>query len=216
MRKEEIEALEDEHLQLRKKEILVGLSDEEKGQLVRIMSDLDAALSTKKNPVSTEASQAFMTVKVVAIRNYKIEEQAVKQSFFEKLKKKEQTFYYELIAREEDIQSDYYDHDFALSLIDLMTENGLGDQWNHILPPAIDTSMFHEFTLNKEEVDWIKKLPDPSWCLQLVNGIKDLEGKALRKNGEDLSDAITWLKHHWSEGYQIYIDFSELKWLHIR
>ena len=216
MKTEEIYDLKDEHLQLRKKEVLEGLSSEEKRKLERIMGDLDVALS-KKHSVSTEASQMYMSVKVVAVRNYKFEEQPVKQSFFEKLKKKEQIFYYELIvANEEDIQSDYYDFSFALSLIDLMKENGLGNQWNQILPPAIDTSMFHEFILNKKEMDWIKELPDPAWCLQMVSEIKDLEGKALRQSGEDMHDAVTWLKHRWSEGYQIYIDYSELGWLDIR
>lgn len=157
-----------------------------------------------------------MTVKVVAVRNFKFEEQQVKQRFFEKLKKKESIVYYELIVTDEnDIQSDYYDYDFALSVIKFIKENGLGNQWNQILPPAIDTPMFHEFTLSKKEMEWIKELPDPAWCLQIVNDIKCLEEKAV-KHSEDMHDAVTWLKRQWSGGYQIYIDYSELQWLEIR
>lgn len=76
--------------------------------------------------------------------------------------------------------------------------------------------MFFEFIINKKDVDWIKDLPDPAWCFQIVNDIKGLEEKALTHCGEDIYDAATWLKHRWSEGYQIYIDYSELQWLNIR
>ena len=216
LKKDEMYGLIDDHFQLRQKEVLEGLSSEEKRKLGRIMAALDKGLS-KKQPVSTNESQMNMEIKLVAVRNFKFEEQPVKQSFFEKLKKKEQTVYYELVTAdiEEDIQFDFYTYGFALFVIDFMKENGLGHQWNKILPPAMDTSMSYEFILDEEEMDWVKNLPDPAWCLQIFNDVKDLEGQAL-KHSENMHDAVTWLKHQWSEGYQIYIDYSELRWLEIR
>lgn len=87
MKKEEFFDLKDEHLQLRQKEVLKGLSTEVKRKLERIMSALDGDLS-KKHPVNTEASEMFMSVKVVAGRILNLKSGQLNKAFLKNTRKK--------------------------------------------------------------------------------------------------------------------------------
>ena len=205
-----MQSLFSENYELRKKQVFKGLSTEEERKLDRNIIALDEEFN-KKHVIDIKTAQMNQEIKVVAIRNIAFEVRPVKQNIFQKLLKKEKHINYDLVFEHpEDLQYDYYTYEFALSVRDFMKENGVGNQWNNILPPGMD--MEYEFVLDESEVEWYKKLPNPQWCLQMLTDVKGLEEKAL-KHSEEMHHSVVWLKERWAEGYQIYIDYTEMSWL---
>ena len=88
----------------------------------------------------------------------------------------------------------------------------MGDKWATLLPPAMEMSPPH--ILDKDEVEWLNLLPDPNWCLRILGEVEDLEVQAER-HSKEMYESILWLKEQWEEGYQIYIDYTELGYIQI-
>lgn len=213
MKNEDYTQLYKDLARFREKEVREGLSYEENQKLAQVISELNAEMKRRyKSTVDVHEKQMFDDVKVVAIRNFSFMEKAMEQTFWEKITKKEPILYYELVTEnpEEDIQYDHYTYEFALDVRDFLKEVGLGMNWIEIVPPTMDMS--YEFKLAKEEMDWIKELPDPKWCLRKLTEVVRLEEKASQLH-EDMHEAIIWLQERWQEGYKIYIDYTELGWL---
>lgn len=136
----------------------------------------------------------------------------MKRNIFEWIAQKEPIIYFELVTanEDEDIQYDLYTYEFVLDVRDFLKEAGLENKWTNIVPPTMDMS--YEFKLTKKEMEWIKNLPDPQWCLQVMSEIDDLEVRA-ENVGEEMLHSVTWVKDWWREGYQIYIDYSKLTFI---
>src|SRR6185437_688942 len=124
--------------------------------------------------VDYNVKQLQAPIKVEAIKNATFIESPVKQSLLERLMKKEQLVYYELHVPNWDDHLLYeWHYRFALEVKKFMQEVGLGEKWNMILPHTMDMSPPH--ILDKEEVEWLNLLPDPDWCLRIVNEVDQLE-----------------------------------------
>ena len=198
----------------REKEVTIGLTEEEVTELFQLLKQAEAHIEKSANvQVDYNEKQLQVPIKVEAIRNATFTESPVKQNILERLMKKEKLVYYELHVSEWiDLQTYEWTYQFALEVKEFMRELGLGDKWATLLPPAMEMSPPH--ILDKNEVEWLNLLPDPNWCLRILGEVEDLEVQAER-HSKEMYESILWLKEQWEEGYQIYIDYTELGYIQI-
>lgn len=199
---------------LRKKEVLKGLSYEEERKISMLSQEIDEKFS-KRQPLNTQESQMECGIMVVSIRRPHFEEQIIKQTLFEKIRKKEQMIRYELAPLdEEDLEYGYYSYAFLLKVRKFMQEIGLEKEWIIMSSPTFDVSGGFEFIFSKEEKEWIEQLPDPAESLQILNQVKDIEDKA-RIHSAEMLDFIQCVIRYFEEDYFIYIDYTELQFVEI-
>ena len=198
----------------REKQVTIGLSLEEEKSLSTLLKQMEEDFEkVHKRILNYNEEQMKTPIKIEAIRNVTFVESPVKQNLVEKLMKKEQIIYYNLQV------SSWDDHDtyqrpyrFALEMKKFIEEVGLGSKWNTMLPVTMEMSPTE--SLDKEEVEWLNLLPDPKWCLAAFNEVEGLE-KLAERHSKEMHESITWLKEQWQDGYQVYIDFTELNFLQI-
>lgn len=204
-----------ELIKLRKKEVVEGLSYEGERRLSTVINEIEQVYA-KKEPINADAQQMDLEMAIIAVRNPEFEMLIEKQTIFHKLFKKEPKIIYELIINEDDdnLQYEKYTYRFMLSFRDFMKEMGFGNEWTKMLPSAFDMPEGMDFFFTKEEMEWIKQLPDPKSCLQMINRVENIEDKALM-NRQAMADLVKWIKKRWEEGYSIYIDFTELQFIRL-
>lgn len=199
---------------LRKKEVLEGLSYEEERKISMLSQEIDEEFSGKK-PLNTQESQMECGIMVVSIRRAHFEKHIMKQTLFEKIRKKEQIVRYELAALdEEDLEYGYYSYAFLLTVRKFMQEIGLEKEWIKMASPTFDLSGGFEFIFSKEEKEWIEQLPDPAESLQMLSQVKDIEDKA-RMHSAEMLDFIHYVIRYLEEDYFIYIDYTELQFVEV-
>lgn len=198
----------------REKEVTIGLTEEEVNALAQLLKQAEADMKQSVNiQVDYNEKQQQAPVTVEAIRQVTFIESPVKQKLIERIMKKEQLIYYELhVPERTDLQSYGWSYRFTLEVKKFIEEVGLGDKWSTLLPAAMEMSPLH--ILDKEEMEWLNLLPDPNWCLRVFGEVPDLEILA-KKHSEEMHESILWLKEQWEEGYQIYIDCTELNYIQI-
>lgn len=198
----------------REKEVTTGLTEEEVNALVQLLKQAEADIEESTNiQLDYNKKQLQVPVNVEAIRHTTFIESPVKQKLVERIMKKEQLIYYELhVPHRSDHLSYEWTYQFTLEMKQFMEEAGLGDKWATLLPATMEMSPYH--ILNKEEVEWLNLLPDPNWCLRIMGKVADLEAKA-KRHSEEVVESILWLKDQWKDGYQIYIDCTELNYIQI-
>lgn len=200
---------------LRKKEVLEGLSYEEEYKVSALSNEIDKAFS-KRKALNTKENQLTSEMIMVLIRRPHIVEKIMKQTLFEKIRKKEPVIYYELVLdKDEDLAYQYYSYAFLRSVQKFMDGIGLGKEWLTIATPTFEIEGGYEFGFTKEEKKWLQQLPAPEESLQKLNQVKDIEEKA-RMHSPEMSDFIQSVKKYLEEGYVIYIDYTDLKYIEIR
>ncbi|MCG7335899.1 hypothetical protein MHZ95_11465 [Sporosarcina sp. ACRSM] len=198
----------------REKEVTIGLTEEERNALAQLLKQAEADMKQSVNiQVDYNEKQLQAPVIVEAIRQVTFIESPVKQKLLERIMKKEQLVYYELHVPQRTDQLSYeWSYQFTLEVKKFIEEIGLGDKWSTLLSATMEMSPRH--ILNKEEMEWLNLLPDPNWCLRVLEEVPDLKALA-KKHSEEMHDSILWLKEQWEEGYQIYIDCTELNYIQI-
>lgn len=211
MAKKDDHVLIKELIELRKNEVLEGLSYEEESKLSTVVKEIEQEYA-KKEPINADAQQMDLEMTIIAVRNPEFETFFQHLSIFQKLFKKEPKVFYELIQDDNNLHYEQYTYRFMLSFRDFMKEMGFGNEWSEMLPSAFDMPEGMDFFFTKEEMEWIKQLPDPKSCLQMINRVENIEDKALM-HSQEMTDLMKWIKKHWKEGYSIYIDFTELQFI---
>ena len=199
----------------REKQVTIGLSSEEEKSLSTLFKQVEEDIEkVHKRILNYNDEQMKTQMKIEAIRNVTFVESPVKQNLVDKLMKKEPIVYYNFQVSSWDDHDTYQlPYHFALEMKKFMEEVGLGSKWNTLLPVTMEMSPTE--TLDKEEVEWLNLLPDPKWCLAAFNEVEELE-KLAERHSKEMQESITWLKDQWQDGYQVYIDFTELNYLQIQ
>jgi len=199
----------------REKQVTVGLSQEEEKSLSTLLKQVEEDIEKVNKIILNYKDEQMKTqIKIEAIRNVTFVESPVKQNLVEKLMKKEPIIYTNLQVSSWDDHDTYQmPYHFALEMKNFMEEVGLGGKWNTLLPVTMEMSPTE--ILDKEEVEWLNLLPDPKWCLAAFNEVEMLE-KLAESHSKEMHESITWLKEQWQDGYQVYIDFTELNYLQIQ
>jgi len=199
----------------REKQVTVGLSQEEEKSLSTLLKQVEEDIEKVNKIILNYKDEQMKTqIKIEAIRNVTFVESPVKQNLVEKLMKKEPIIYTNLQVSSWDDHDTYQmPYHFALEMKNFMEEVGLGGKWNTLLPVTMEMSPTE--ILDKEEVEWLNLLPDPKWCLAAFNEVEMLE-KLAESHSKEMHESFTWLKEQWQDGYQVYIDFTELNYLQIQ
>ncbi|MER2090656.1 MAG: hypothetical protein ABS920_13025 [Sporosarcina sp.] len=199
---------------LREKQVTKGLSADEEQTLLTLLKQMDEYIEkVHKRQVNYNEEQMKAPIKVAAFRNATFIESPVKQSMVERLLKKEQIVYYDLQVNSwDDVNTFEWSFRFIVEVKKFVEKIGLGSKWSILLPAAMEMSPVD--SLDKAEAEWLNLLPDPKWCLAAFNEVDALEGLA-KQHSEEMHECIIWLKEQWEGGYQIYMDFSELKFIQI-
>ena len=198
----------------REKQVTIGLSLEEEKSLSTLLKQMEEDIEKVHNrKLNYNDEQMKTKIKMEAIRNIAFVESPVKQNLVDKLMKKEPIVYYKLqVSSWDDLDTYQWTYHFAVEVKKFMEEMGLGNKWTTLLPVTMKMSPTE--ILDKEEVEWLNLLPDPKWCLAAFNEVDELEKLAAR-HSEEMHESIIWLKKQWQDGYQIYIDFTELEFIQI-
>jgi len=198
----------------REKQVTIGLSLEEEKSLSILIKQVEEDIEKEHKRILNYNDEQMKTpIKMEAIRNITFVESPVKQNLVDKLMKKEPIVYYKLqVSSWDDLDTYQLPYHFALEMKKFMEEVGLGSKWNTLLPVTMEISSNE--ILDKEEVEWLNLLPDPKWCLAAFNEVDELEKLAAR-HSEEMHESIIWLKEQWQDGYQIYIDYTELNFIQI-
>jgi hypothetical protein len=199
----------------REKQVTIGLSLEEEKSLSTLLKQMEEDIEkVHKTILNYNDEQMKTPIKMEAIRNVTFVESPVKQNLVDKLMKKEPIVYYNLQVISWDDHDTYQlPYHFVLEVKNFMEEVGLGTKWNTLLPVTMEMSPTE--SLDKEEVEWLNLLPDPKWCLAAFNEVDELE-KLAQRHSEEMHESITWLKEQWQDGYQVYIDFTEMQFIQIQ
>ncbi|MCM3638993.1 hypothetical protein M3152_14915 [Sporosarcina luteola] len=186
---------------LRKKELRSKLTASEQQEL-----DKGRAIMAEEYPNRTTEQYADK-VRLMAIRNFTIKDTTRKESLFQKLFKEVNPKEYRLqFPNEEDDVAEYtFPFTFGLDLRQLMEDVGLEMDWPKMLP--VDDGMCHTDPLEEDDKEWFEAFPDPAWCALKLQEAQKLEEKAAA-HGEEMVQAIQWIKRHWENGYKIYADID--------
>ena len=199
----------------REKQVTIGLSLEEEKSLTTLLKQMEEDIEkVHKTKLNYNDEQMKTPIKLEAIRNVTFVESPVKQNLVDKLMKKEPIVYYKFqVSSWDDLDTYQLPYHFVLEVKNFMEEVGLGNKWNTLLPVTMEMSPTE--SLDKEEVEWLNLLPDPKWCLAAFNEVDELE-KLAQRHSEEMHESIIWLKEQWQDGYQVYIDFTEMEFIQIQ
>jgi len=198
----------------REKQVKIGLSMEEEKSLSTLLKQVEEDIEkVHKRTLNYNDEQMKTQIKIEAIRNVTFVESPVKQNLVDKLMKKEPLVYYNLQVSSWDDHDTYlWPYHFALEMKKFIEEVGLGNKWTTLLPLTMEMSPTE--CLDREEVEWLDLLPDPKWCLAAFHEVDELE-KLAERHSEEMHESIIWLKEQWQDGYQIYIDLTEMVYLNM-
>ncbi len=189
--------------ELRLKQVSTGLSNQEERQLNAMLDE-----AAEKDIPDIREFQWNSPVDIIAFRNASFIEEPVKRSLLDRLLQREMPEFFSLdVPNEEDFTGHQWPLPFALEVRKFIEGAGLDVEWEKVLPVSIHMDMWEGF--GRDELNWFKQLPEPYWCHMKMTEVDDLEEKAAA-HSEEMLEAIRWLKEHWKEGYQIYLDITEI------